>query len=204
MVKNLPAMQETQLRSLGEEDSPEKRLVTHSSALVWRISWTEEPGRLQSMALPRVGHCWAILANTLRSGNMTKKEIPLSFRLAFWCSFQTGLEANSILHPSSSLKPSQSSGPSCSTTYPKFWRKSDATKWPVVWTKSWEQKRDPVDGGIGNVVSRYSRKQRKSKGSRQEAWVNLKAILDTCVWLISERNGLCFALPNIQFSSVTQ
>ena len=57
MVKNLPAMQETQLRSLGEEDSPEKRQVTHSSVLVWRIPWIEEPGRLQSMGLPRVGHC---------------------------------------------------------------------------------------------------------------------------------------------------
>ena len=43
------------------------------------------------------------------------------------------------------------------------------------------KKRDPVDGGVGNVVSRHSRKQRKSKGPRQEAWVNLKAILDTCV-----------------------
>ena len=55
-VKNLPAMQETQVRSLGQEDLPEKRMATHSSILVWRIPWTEELGGLQSMGSPRVGH----------------------------------------------------------------------------------------------------------------------------------------------------
>ena len=48
MVKNLPAMPETQVRSLGQEDHLEKRMVTHSSDLAWRIPWTEEPGRLYS------------------------------------------------------------------------------------------------------------------------------------------------------------
>ena len=56
MVKNLPAMQETQVRSLGQEDTLEREMATHSSILAWRISWTEEPGRLQSMGLQRVGH----------------------------------------------------------------------------------------------------------------------------------------------------
>ena len=56
MVKNLPAMQETWVRSLGWEDPLEKRTVTHSSILAWRIPWTEEPGRLQSMGSQRVGH----------------------------------------------------------------------------------------------------------------------------------------------------
>ena len=51
MVKNLPAMQETQVRSLGQEDSLEKGMATHSSILAWRIPWTEEPGGLQSMGL---------------------------------------------------------------------------------------------------------------------------------------------------------
>ena len=55
-VKNLPAMQETQVRSLGWEDPLEKEMVTHSSILARRIPWTEEPGRLQSMGLQRVGH----------------------------------------------------------------------------------------------------------------------------------------------------
>ena len=55
-VKNLPAMQETQVRPLGWEDPLEKGMATHSSMLAWRISWTEEPGGLQSMGSQRVGH----------------------------------------------------------------------------------------------------------------------------------------------------
>ena len=59
MVKNPPAMQETQetqVQSLGWEDSPEEGMATHSSMIAWRIPWTEEPGGLQSMGSPRVGH----------------------------------------------------------------------------------------------------------------------------------------------------
>ena len=55
MVKNLPAMQETQVQSLGWEGPLEKGMATHSSILVCRIPWTEEPGRLQSMGSKRVG-----------------------------------------------------------------------------------------------------------------------------------------------------
>ena len=56
MVKNLPSMQETRLRSLGLEDTLEKEMATHSSILAWRIPWTEEPGRLQSVGSQRVGY----------------------------------------------------------------------------------------------------------------------------------------------------
>ena len=56
LVKNLPAMQETWVRSLGWEDPLEKEMATHSSILDWKISWTEEPGGLQSMGSQRVGH----------------------------------------------------------------------------------------------------------------------------------------------------
>ena len=56
MLKNLPAMQEIQIRSLDQEDPLEKLMTTHSSILAWRISWIEEPGGLQSMGLKRVGH----------------------------------------------------------------------------------------------------------------------------------------------------
>ena len=55
MVNNLPMMQETRVRSLGWDDPLEKEMATHSSILAWRIPRTEEPGRLQSMALQRVG-----------------------------------------------------------------------------------------------------------------------------------------------------
>ena len=51
MVKNLPAMQETWVRPLGQEDPLEKEMVTHSIVLAWTIPWTEEPGRLQSMGV---------------------------------------------------------------------------------------------------------------------------------------------------------
>ena len=56
MVKNLPAMQETWVRSSGWEDPLEKWMATHSSILAWEIPWTEEPGELQSMGSQRVGH----------------------------------------------------------------------------------------------------------------------------------------------------
>ena len=59
MVKNLPAIQvaqETWVQSLGQEDSPEEGMATHSSIVAWRIPWSEEPGELQSMGLQRVRH----------------------------------------------------------------------------------------------------------------------------------------------------
>ena len=56
MVKNVPAMQEGWVRSLGWEDPLEKGMATHSSTLAWKIPWTEKPSRLQSMGSQRVGH----------------------------------------------------------------------------------------------------------------------------------------------------
>ena len=56
MVKHLPTMRETRVRSLGWEDPLEKEMATHSSILAWRIPWTEDPGRLQAMGLQRVRH----------------------------------------------------------------------------------------------------------------------------------------------------
>ena len=63
MIKNLSSMRETWVRSLGQEDPLEKGMATYSSILSWRIPWTEEPGRLQSMGSQRIGHDWA--TNTL-------------------------------------------------------------------------------------------------------------------------------------------
>ena len=60
MVKHLPAMWETQVRSLGQEDPLEMEMATHSSTLAWKIPWIEGPGRLQSMELQRVRHNLAI------------------------------------------------------------------------------------------------------------------------------------------------
>ena len=55
-VKRLPTMQETQVQSLDREDLLEKEMATHSTILAWKIPWTEEPGRLQSMESQKVGH----------------------------------------------------------------------------------------------------------------------------------------------------
>ena len=62
MVKSLPATQETQVWFLGQEDPLEKKMVTHSSVLAWRIPWTEEPGEPLSMGSQRVGHDWVTLS----------------------------------------------------------------------------------------------------------------------------------------------
>ena len=56
MVKHLPAVRETRVQSLGCEDPLEKEMATHSSTLAWKIPWTKEPGRLESMGSQRVGH----------------------------------------------------------------------------------------------------------------------------------------------------
>ena len=55
-VKNPPAVQETQVQSLDQEDPLQKEMATHSSTVAWKIPWTEEPGRLQPMGLQRVRH----------------------------------------------------------------------------------------------------------------------------------------------------
>ena len=57
-IKNFSAMQETLVQSLGQEDPLKKEIATHSSILVWRIPWTEEPGGLQPMGSRTVGHAW--------------------------------------------------------------------------------------------------------------------------------------------------
>ena len=59
-------MQETQVRSLGQEDPLEKEMATHSSTLAWKIPWMEEPGRLQSMGSQRLGHQWVMTRHNNR------------------------------------------------------------------------------------------------------------------------------------------
>ena len=80
-VKNLPTMQETWVRSLGWEDPLEKGKATHSSIFAWRIPWTEEPGRLQSMGSQRVGHDRRDLAHSTISEFRGKNTLYLKL---FW------------------------------------------------------------------------------------------------------------------------
>ena len=76
MVKNMPAMQETGVQSLGWEDPLEKGMATHSNILAWRILWTEEPGELQSMGLQRIRHNW--VTNTTPIHGVAKSRTRLS------------------------------------------------------------------------------------------------------------------------------
>ena len=80
-VKHLPSMQETRVWSLGRENPLEKETATHSSTLAWKIPWMEEPGRLQSMELQRVGHDWVTsfsLFYITRSNNLHKVKVKVA------------------------------------------------------------------------------------------------------------------------------
>ena len=73
MVENLPAVQETQVWSLGQEDLLGKWKATQTSILSWRIPWTEKTGRIQSMGSQRVGHDWTIFTFTFTEGLRSRK-----------------------------------------------------------------------------------------------------------------------------------
>ena len=75
-VKHLPTMRETQVWSLGWEDPLEKEMATHSSTLAWKIPWTEEPGRLQSMGSQRVQHDWATSLSSKRAYAIPRATTP--------------------------------------------------------------------------------------------------------------------------------
>ena len=75
MVKNPPTMWETWIRSLGWEDPLKEVMATHSSILAWRIPWTEQPGRLQSMGSQRVKHNWATQHTLIIYPNKNRKEL---------------------------------------------------------------------------------------------------------------------------------
>ena len=94
-LKPLPAMRETWVRSLGQEDPLDKEIATHSSTLAWRIPWTEEPGGLQSTGSLRVGHDWQLHFHFLGLvGKMTcwtvlplaRRMWYLSCRICYFCS----------------------------------------------------------------------------------------------------------------------
>ena len=88
MIKNLPAMQETQFQFLDWDDPLEKEMATHSSSLTWKIPWTEEPGGLQSMGSQRVGPDWVTNIHALCvNWKVTFVGVSIKFSLAtfsFW------------------------------------------------------------------------------------------------------------------------
>ena len=78
-LKHLPAMRETWVRSLHQEDPLEKEMAIHSSIFAWRIPWTEEPGGLQSTGSQRVQHNWVTSLSLSLSVRMKPWTVPLSF-----------------------------------------------------------------------------------------------------------------------------
>ena len=88
-VRCLPAMQETWIRSLGREDPLGKEMATHSSILAWRIPWTEEPGRLQSMGSQRVRHNWETSLSFYFLSWHLWFPLPWDLRLDFVCVLRT-------------------------------------------------------------------------------------------------------------------
>ena len=87
-TKSLPAMQETWVWSLGQEDPLEKEMATHSSILAWKTPWTEEPKGLQSIGLQRVRHNWAI--NTHRILNIKERTWSFFGRRSFFVPYLNG------------------------------------------------------------------------------------------------------------------
>ena len=85
-VKNLPAMQDTQVLSLSWKDPLKKEMATHSSILAWRIPWTEEPRGLQSMGFQRVGHDW-VTNTTLLKTYQYFCTVLISLGFHSWCVF---------------------------------------------------------------------------------------------------------------------
>ena len=103
MVKNLPAMWGNRVQSLGREDLLEKDMATHSSILAWRIPWTKEPSRLQSIGSQRVWHDWVtntfkvviLIVNKRFSQVFPERVSCLGLRWLFWFSLpSTGLPLN--------------------------------------------------------------------------------------------------------------
>ena len=84
-VKNLLAVQETRVWSLGQEDPLEKGMAIQCSILAWRIPWTEEPGRLQSMGSQRVGHDWSDFSTQAHAGSSCPWYIVICLWRMPWC-----------------------------------------------------------------------------------------------------------------------
>ena len=97
-VKHPPAMQETQVRSLGWEDPLEKEMATHSSTLAWKIPWMEEPGRLQSMWSQRVRYDWATSLSLSLSYYLSPHLLFLSYTCSYYslCISTEGICMNSF------------------------------------------------------------------------------------------------------------
>ena len=110
-VKRLPAMQETWVQSLGQEDPLEKEMEIHSSTLAWKIPWTKEPGRLQSMGLQRVRHDWTTSLCLYGVGSIWEFFVSIPYS-QFCCEPETALKKkNKVFNSSNNSKKITMSNP---------------------------------------------------------------------------------------------
>ena len=143
-VKRLSTMRETWVRSLGQEDPLEKEMAIHSSTIAWKIPWTEEPGRLQSMGLQRVGHNWAT-SHGFSSGHVWMWELDCeeSWAPKNWCFWTVVLEKT--LESPLNCKEIQPVHPKGDRSW-VFIRRNDAeAETPILWpphVKSWLNGKD--------------------------------------------------------------
>ena len=125
-VKNLPATQESRVWSLGLEDPLEKGMAIHSSILAWRIPWTEEPGRLQSMGSQRVRNDWATNATKHLWRRFTCSDLRLT---DWWFSLGGSL----LIQPFRVIHKSLLNLFKFSSTFPYF--ASQTLSWECLWHK---------------------------------------------------------------------
>ena len=150
-VKRLPTMRKTWVWSLGREDPLEKEMATHSSTLAWKIPWTEETGRLQSMGLQRVGLDWT---TSLTHSNFTKNGYPFSWNTGNLEIYQ--FEGNQLL--ASSFFSEGSSGMWCISVPPsvqfsnsKIWRfvtQQKAVKFGALCACVWVLSKDKMSWSL--------------------------------------------------------
>ena len=120
-VKCLSAMLETRVWSLGWEDPPGEGIATHSSILAWKIPWTEEPGRLQSMGLQRVGNDWATWLYFHKPSTKRKQQKPNLAHLKTDGWMATDLAVMRKLKPQSAAGKDKKQ-PGCASECDLFWR----------------------------------------------------------------------------------
>ena len=164
IIKCLPAMRETHVWSLGQKDSLEKEMATHSSILAWKIPWMEEPGRLQSMVSQRVGHNWATslsfflyFANKgpssqgygFSSGHVWMWELDCeeSWALKNWCFWTVVLKKT--LESPLNCKEIQPVHPKGDQSWVFIGRTDAEAEIPILWpphAKSWLMGKDPDAG----------------------------------------------------------
>ena len=162
MVKHLPTVQETQVRSLGREGPLEKEMAIHSSTLAWKIPWMEESGRLQSMGSQTVRHDWAT------SLHLVVRVIRLTNFLWLWfqcvCSLMPSLNTYRLTWVSLTLDVGYlfTAAPAKRSCCSLPWMKC-ISSWPPSWAWTWSSSSRPSCARAAAVAMPFSRGSSQSR-----------------------------------------